>query len=205
MDTTRVSKPRKNHRFFGRGLMLAALGLVGSLVLATSTVPASAQAPAGVPDLATLKFTDSEGKTLNAESVARGLRLFRDRANCKYCHGWNGKGSLVEGEPPALPLTTTKLAQADLVEVINCGRIGKTMPFHNQEAYSANFPCYGLTTKELQPGDMPRKPFGTLSVEQANDIANYVLAAYRDKAMTWEICAAYFNNAASRECEQYKK
>lgn len=204
MNTTRLSKPRKTNRHFGRGLLLAALGLVGSLLVATSTVPAAAQTPA-VPDLATLKFTDSEGKTLNAESVARGLRLFRDRANCKFCHGWNGKGSLVEGEPPALPLTTTKLNQADLVEVINCGRIGKTMPFHVTEGYTASFPCYGLTMKDLQPGDLPRKPFGTLSVEQAGDIANFVLAAYRDKPMSWEICVAYFNNAASRECEQYKK
>ncbi len=189
-------------------LRMAGLGLVlgGSLVWVASSQQATAQTPApGVPSLSTLMFTDSDGKPLDAASVERGQRLFRDRANCKYCHGWNGKGSLVEGEPPAPALTTTPLSKDDLIEVISCGRIGKTMPTHLQEAWTPAHPCYGLTSKDIDAKDLPRKPFGTLNPDQIVDVANYVLAAYRGKAMTWEICAAFFNNANSHECDQYKK
>jgi mono/diheme cytochrome c family protein len=142
---------------------------------------------------------------IDPAAVERGRRWYRDRAVCVYCHGWNGEGSLVEGEPPAPALTTTAVEGEFLIETIACGRIDKTMPRHLREAWTAAYPCYGgLTAADIPAGQMPPEPYGSfLNMEQIEDVAAYVEAVYRNKPMTFENCVAWFQREAP-QCEQYR-
>jgi mono/diheme cytochrome c family protein len=164
-----------------------AVGLGG---LVTSTQPASAQV---VPQ------TDSKGKPVDTASVARGLLIYRDKANCTSCHGWNGQGGQLDPRPPSL--VDTGLDKNALVETIACGRAGGTMPNHLAGSWTPAFPCYGgKLTKDIGEDQMPRQPLATLTMDEINDVANYVLAFYRGKPMSVFNCAAYFGSSTVQEC-----
>ena len=78
------------------------------------------------------------------------------------------------------------------------------MPVHFAEAWTPAFPCYGgLLTKDIGADQMPRKPFGTLTLDQIDDVVNYIFAVYKGKQMTYANCRAFFNGVATRECDQY--
>src|ERR1700726_5335847 len=58
----------------------------------------------------------------HADDFAFGRRLFLDKAQCLYCHGWAGDGA---GEPQsngaAANLPISPLKRDQLIEVITCG------------------------------------------------------------------------------------
>src|SRR5262252_722597 len=57
-----------------------------------------------------------------ADDYAFGRRLFLDKAQCLYCHGWAGDGA---GEPQSnggANLRQSFLNREQLVEIIMCGR-----------------------------------------------------------------------------------
>ncbi|MFO1183943.1 MAG: cytochrome c [Bauldia sp.] len=138
-------------------------------------------------------------KLLDSDSVERGMRLFRDRAKCQSCHGWDGQGALGESGPPSL--IVTKLDREALVETIACGRIGRTMPNHLAGSWTQAFPCYGrMLTEDIGEAQMPPKPFGTLTMDEINDVANYIIGVYKGKRMTVANCTAFFSNRAP-ECD----
>ena len=60
------------------------------------------------------------------DDFAYGRRLFLDKAQCSYCHGWAGDGA---GEPQsnggAANLRNSSLARDTLIEVISCGEIAQ--------------------------------------------------------------------------------
>jgi mono/diheme cytochrome c family protein len=57
--------------------------------------------------------------------VSFGQRLFRDKADCQFCHGIDGDGRGDAGRPN---LHETRLDREQLIEVIACGRPGTEMP-----------------------------------------------------------------------------
>ena len=63
-----------------------------------------------------------------AQDVSFGERLFRDKADCQFCHGIDGDG---RGDPRspgrAANLHETRLDRGQLIEVIACGRPGTEM------------------------------------------------------------------------------
>src|ERR1700710_514873 len=86
---------------------------------------------------------------LSADDFSYGRRLFLDKAQCSYCHGWAGDGA---GEPQsnggAANLRDSKLARDQLIEVIGCGVPGTPMPHFDDQAYTDKR-CYGMTEAEL--------------------------------------------------------
>src|ERR1700761_3579742 len=70
------------------------------------------------------------------DDFAFGRRIFQDKAQCTYCHGWAGDGS---GEPQssggAANLRETKLTREQLIEVVSCGRPSRAMPRFDDQAY----------------------------------------------------------------------
>jgi hypothetical protein len=60
---------------------------------------------------------------VQAQDVSFGQRLFRDKADCQFCHGIDGD---VRGDPRspgrAANLHETRLDREQLIEVIACGR-----------------------------------------------------------------------------------
>ncbi|MCC6984149.1 MAG: cytochrome c [Bauldia sp.] len=194
-----------NHRRGALALLSAAfLALSLGTALAQPAPPAPAPAEPAVP--APAAPAAGEPAAIDQASVDRGRLLYRDRAVCVFCHGWDGKGSLVEGEPPAPPLVTTPIEGEFLVETIACGRINATMPRHLRESWSARYPCYGgMTSADLQPGEMPPNPRGAfLTMEQIQDVANFVEAVFRNKEMTLENCVAWFGRPDAPQCAQYR-
>src|SRR5207237_10661202 len=64
-------------------------------------------------------------------------RLYLDKAQCSFCHGWSGDGA-GEGQSNggAANLRQTKLNRAQLVMTIMCGRTGSTMAHCDEARYT---------------------------------------------------------------------
>ena len=90
-----------------------------------------------------------------AQDVSFGQRLFRDKADCQFCHGIDGDG---RGDPRspgrAANLHETRLNREQLIEVISCGRPGTEMPHFDKYAYE-DTNCYGLGGKDLGTDAQP--------------------------------------------------
>ena len=140
-----------------------------------------------------------------SDDFAYGRRLFLQKAQCQYCHGWAGDGA---GEPQSngggANLRESKLTRDQLVEVILCGRPATPMPRFDEDAYSDDR-CYGVTEKDLtekglgaQVPSLP--PGGTLRKREAEAVADYLLAKVIGRgAVTREECEEVFG-ADARAC-----
>src|SRR3954452_17759230 len=86
----------------------------------------------------------------NAEDVAEGMRLYRQKGDCQSCHGWAADGRKMDSQmPDGANLRTTKLDRDKLIVAIKCGIPGKSMPAFDRLAYSDDR-CYGLKQADLQ-------------------------------------------------------
>src|SRR5437879_11039280 len=85
----------------------------------------------------------------SGQDSAYGRRLFLDKANCDYCHGWAGDGA-GQGQSPggAANLRKSQLARDQLITVISCGVPGTAMPHFDELAYTDKR-CYGMTESDL--------------------------------------------------------
>ena len=85
----------------------------------------------------------------SADDFDRGRRLFLEKADCTYCHGWAGDGA-GSGQSPggAANLRQSKLGRDQLITVIRCGIPGTAMPHFDEDAYTDKR-CYGMTAAEL--------------------------------------------------------
>src|ERR1700710_2384742 len=83
------------------------------------------------------------------EDFSYARRLYLDKAQCSYCHGWAGDGA-GEGQSNggAANLPQTPPNPAPPVMTIMCGRPGTAMPHFDEAAYSDKR-CYGTTEAEL--------------------------------------------------------
>jgi mono/diheme cytochrome c family protein len=110
------------------------------------------------------------------EDFSYARRLYLDKAQCSYCHGWAGDGA-GEGQSNggAANLRQSRLNRAQLVTLILCGRPGTAMPHFDEAAYTDKR-CYGMTESDLGPRKPALPPGSTLQRREAEAIADYVLA-----------------------------
>jgi mono/diheme cytochrome c family protein len=140
---------------------------------------------------------------VRSDDFAFGRRLFLDKAQCSYCHGWAGDGA---GEPQsngaAANLRVTRLGRERLIEVITCGVPGKAMPHFDEDAYTDQR-CYGVTQAELGR-DMPALPPGsTLNEREIAAVADYLLAKVIGRGeLTRGECEEAYGEGA-RMCNRY--
>jgi mono/diheme cytochrome c family protein len=152
---------------------------------------------------AVLAATVSAAAAQPADRSAYGRRLYQDKAQCSFCHGWAADGA---GEPQsnggAANLRQSFLNRDQLIEVIMCGRPGTPMPHYDELAYTDKR-CYGVTEAELA-GQVPAlPPTTTLQKREAEAIADYLLAKVIGRgAITREECEETFGPGA-RSCERY--
>ena len=79
----------------------------------------------------------------HAQDASFGARLFRDKADCQFCHGVDGDGRGDARSPGrAANLHETRLNREQLIEVIACGRPATEMPHFDKYAYEDRS-CYG--------------------------------------------------------------
>ncbi len=143
------------------------------------------------------------GAARAADDFAYGRRLYHDKAQCSYCHGWAGDGA---GDPQsnggAANLRQSHLTREQLVEVIMCGRPGTPMPHFDELAYS-DTRCYGMTEAELGPKVPALPPGATLQQREAQAVADYLLAKFIGRGpVTREECEEAFGKGA-RSCADY--
>jgi mono/diheme cytochrome c family protein len=143
------------------------------------------------------------GASAADDDFAYGRRLYLDKAQCAYCHGWAADGA---GEPQsnggAANLRDTKMNRDQLIEIILCGRPGTPMPHFDEQAYTDQR-CYGLSEADLG-GKTPSLPPGaTLQKREAAAIADYLLAKVIGRGpVTREECEEVYGERG-RSCGQY--
>jgi hypothetical protein len=138
-----------------------------------------------------------------ADDFDYARRLYLDKAQCAFCHGWAGDGA---GEPQsnggAASLRQSFLNREQLVEVIMCGRPGTPMPRFDEDAYTDKR-CYDITEAELGPKTPTLPPGSTLQKREAEAIADYIVAKLIGRgAVTREECLEVFGEDA-RSCGDY--
>ena len=129
-------------------------------------------------------------------------RLYLDKAQCSYCHGWAGDGA-GEGQSNggAANLRQTRLNRAQLVRTILCGRPGTAMPHFDEAAYTDKR-C-GATQTDLGSRTPALPPGSTLLAREAEAIADYVLAKFVGRgAATRAECEESFGKDA-RLCREF--
>ena len=139
----------------------------------------------------------------DAQDVSYGRRLYQDKAQCAFCHGWAGDGA---GEPQsnggAANLRQSQLNRDRVVEVIMCGRPGTPMPHFDEEAYTDDR-CYSRTEAQLGSRTPSLPPGSTLRKREAEAIADYLLAKVIGRGpVTRQECEEAFGSGA-RSCSQY--
>jgi hypothetical protein len=144
-------------------------------------------------------------RPVKADDFAFGRRIFQDKAQCTYCHGWAGDGAgAPQSSGGAANLRETKLNREQLMEVISCGRPGQAMPRFDDQAY-AEKRCYGGISEEKLGQDLPPLPPGSLL--QRREIEALV-DFLQDKIInrgpiTRAECLEAFGERAAKSCAQY--
>ncbi len=137
------------------------------------------------------------------EDFSYARRLYLDKAQCSYCHGWAGDGA-GEGQSNggAANLRKTRFNRALLVMTIQCGRPGTAMPHFDESAYTDKR-CYGMTEAELGSRTPALPPGSTLQTREAEAIADYLLAKVVGRGdITRAECEESFGSGA-RACVEY--
>jgi len=142
---------------------LAALGaVVVGAALWTASGRAAGQDPAAEP---------------NANDLAAGLRIYRQKADCQACHGWAGDGRNMDTQMPSgANLRTTRLGRAGIVYAIKCGRPGREMPAFDRLAYTDDR-CNGTTRADLDRQNLRLPdPAATLQPREIEQLADFLFA-----------------------------
>lgn len=137
------------------------------------------------------------------EDYSYARRLFLDKAQCSYCHGWAGDGS-GEGQSNggAANLRLSRMNREQLVTTILCGRPGTAMPHFDEAAYSDKR-CYGMSAADIGKLKPALPPGSTLQAREAEAIADYVLAKFAGRGpVTRAECEESYGKGA-RNCNEY--
>lgn len=166
----------------------------GRLVLVSTAV--ALVAAAVVPGRAQTPPSAEEART-----IAFGKEIFKEKANCQFCHKWDASGDQGYGGN-ALSLRKTQLTSEQLTEVIKCGRPGTGMPYHDKFAYTDKR-CFGVMRVDLG-NDMP--PAGTefLQAHEIDAVVKYLFTKAVGRGdSTYEECIDFWGSD-TRECEPMK-
>ena len=164
------------------------MAAVVSLVIGTAIGAKAAQAQAPDP-----------------ESVAAGMRIFKQKADCQACHGWAADGRKMDTQmPDGANLRTTKLTREKLIVAIKCGIPGKGMPAFDKFAYSDGR-CYGMKQADLQKlGALP-DPAATLQPREIEQVADFLFAKVVGQGpMDRQKCIEYWGSDVAA-CAEFPK
>ncbi len=136
-------------------------------------------------------------------AIDYGREIFKNKAQCQFCHKWDGSGDQGYGGN-ALSLRSTQLTREQMAMVVKCGRPGTGMPYHDQYAYTDKR-CYGMD-REMAGENMPIAGINqTLNPSEIQSVVNYVFAEYVGRGpSTYDECVAFWG-ADTKQCEPMKK
>jgi Cytochrome C oxidase, cbb3-type, subunit III len=140
-----------------------------------------------------------------ADDFSFGRRIFQDKAQCVFCHGWAGDGAgAPQSSGGAANLRETKLTRDQMIEVISCGRPSTAMPRFDDQAY-AEKRCYGGVTEAALGQDLPSLPPGSLlQRREIEALADFLEAKIINHGpVTRDECLEAFGERAANTCAQY--
>ena len=132
----------------------------------------------------------------DADDVAEGMRLYRQKGDCQACHGWAADGRKMDTQmPDGANLRQTRLARAAVIFAIKCGRPGKGMPAFDRLAYTDGR-CNDLKEADLQRlGLQLFDPAATLQARELERLADFLFAKVIGKGpMDRAKCIAYWGS-----------
>jgi mono/diheme cytochrome c family protein len=139
----------------------------------------------------------------DADSIARGESIWKEKAGCQQCHGWagDGKGGF-HHEGHALSLRVTQLSRDQIRMTIQCGRPGTPMPHFDRFAYTDKR-CYDMTAEDMgdsAPNDAPT----ALQPYEIDALADFVASKLKGAGQaTRAQCMAYFTGSSGSQCNTY--
>jgi len=141
---------------------------------------------------------------VSEKQIAFGKHIWSAKAKCILCHGWSGNGEGAERAPrPGLSLRKTILTKEQLMEVVQCGRPGTKMPYHDSFAYTDDR-CYGMTAADLGEDIPNRTTEGTLQHREIEAVVDYLLAKVVNRGpITKAECEEFWGPGAGG-CKKYK-
>ena len=116
----------------------------------------------------------------DARAIEVGKEIYKVKANCQFCHKWDGSGDQGYGGN-ASSLRKTFLTPEQFADVIKCGRPGTGMPYHDQFAYTDKR-CFDMTREDIGK-DMP--PIGEFASEARDRCRGQI--SLRQGGRTWRI------------------
>jgi mono/diheme cytochrome c family protein len=137
------------------------------------------------------------------DDFAYGRRLFLEKAECSFCHGWAGDGNGHPQSPGrAANLRKSQLPRDALITTIGCGIPGTAMPHFDEGAYTDKR-CYGMTEAELGGRTPTLPPGSTLQRREIEVVADYLLGRIIGRGeITRAECQEVYG-AAARSCDDY--
>jgi mono/diheme cytochrome c family protein len=130
-----------------------------------------------------------------------GKEIFKNKAQCQFCHKWDGGGDQGYGGI-ALSLRKTQLNPEQLTETIKCGRPGTGMPYHDEHAYSDKR-CFGMTRADLGK-DTPLMATESLQPREIDAVVKYLFARVVGHGpATYDDCVDFWGKD-TRQCEPMK-
>jgi mono/diheme cytochrome c family protein len=142
----------------------------------------------------------------NADDVAEGMRLFRQKGDCQACHGWAADGRKMDTQmPDGANLRTTRLTRDLLVFAIKCGRPGKGMPAFDRLAYTDGR-CNDIRLADLKRlGLQLFDPAATLQPREVEMLADFLFAKVIGKGpMDRATCIEYWGSDVA-VCSEFPK
>jgi mono/diheme cytochrome c family protein len=181
---------RGRARFRSRSRLVRQLALCGAVVAAVAgAFPGSSHA-------------QSPPSREDARAIELGKDIFKTKANCQFCHKWDGSGDQGYGGN-ALTLRQTQLTLEQLAEVIQCGRPATGMPYFDQFAYTDKR-CFEMTRADLG-NDMPPMGAEYLQKSEIAAVVKYLFARVVGRGpATYEDCVDFWGTE-TRQCDRLKK
>jgi mono/diheme cytochrome c family protein len=154
----------------------------------------------------TLAVVGAAAQAPNADDVAEGMRLFRQKGDCQACHGWAADGRKMDTQmPDGANLRTTRLTRDLLVFAIKCGRPGKGMPAFDRLAYTDGR-CNDIRIADLKRlGLQLFDPAATLQPREVEMLADFLFAKVIGKGpMDRGKCIEYWGSDVA-VCSEFPK
>lgn len=137
----------------------------------------AAVTPVGVACGLALALPIESGVQVQAQTdtVAAGMRIYRQKADCQACHGWAGDGRKMDSQmPDGANLRVSQLDRERLIFVIKCGLPGRGMPAFDRLAYSDDR-CLGRTKADLERMGLELfDPAATLQNREVERVADFL-------------------------------
>ncbi len=148
----------------------------------------------------------AQGNTPDPQSVAEGMRIFRQKGDCQSCHGWAADGRKMDNQmPDGANLRTSRLGRAAIIRAIKCGRPGREMPAFDRLAYSDGR-CNDTTEADLRKSGLALPdPAATLQAREIEALADFLFEKVIGKGpMDRAKCAEYWGSEVDA-CREFPK